>query len=68
MGKYVASEIDSDAINVSCIQHKDIMHVGDIRKITKKQVCLVDVCMRLVIGSVCMYGGLALILINMADP
>ena len=36
--KYVASEIDMDAINVSLVHHKEIVHVGDVKRITEKEV------------------------------
>ena len=36
--KYVSSEIDMDAIYVSRVEHKDIVHVGDIERITEKEV------------------------------
>ena len=36
--QYIASEIDTDAIYVSLVQHKEIIHVGDIERITEKEV------------------------------
>ena len=36
--QYVASEIDTDAVYVSLVQHKEIIHVGDIERITEKEV------------------------------
>ena len=36
--QYVASEIDTDAVYVSLVQHKEIIHVGDIGRITEKEV------------------------------
>ncbi len=36
--KYVSSEIDTDAIFVSMVQHNEIEHVGDVASITEKEV------------------------------
>ena len=36
--RYVASEIDQDAIYVSKVQHNEIIHVGCIEGITEKEV------------------------------
>ena len=36
--RYVGSEIDPDAVKVSQVQHHDIIHVGNIERITEKQV------------------------------
>ena len=36
--KYLASEIDDEAISVCRIQHDEMVHLGDITKITEKQV------------------------------
>lgn len=35
---YVASEIDIDAVFVSRVKHKEIFHIGDIERITEKEV------------------------------
>ena len=35
---YVASEIDQDAMYVSRVQHNEIIHVGNIKMITEKEV------------------------------
>ncbi|XP_071953679.1 DNA (cytosine-5)-methyltransferase 3C-like isoform X2 [Antedon mediterranea] len=36
---YIASEVNEDAIKVSTVRHaEDIVHVGDVKNITKKQV------------------------------
>lgn len=40
--KYIASEISPEAIIVSCVRHHDIVHVGDITKITNKEVGQTD--------------------------
>ena len=37
---YVASEIDQDAMYVSRVQHNEIIHVGNIERITEKEVGL----------------------------
>ena len=37
---YVSSEVDRDAVNVSRVRHVKSIHVGDIRNITEKEVCL----------------------------
>lgn len=36
--RYVASEIDQDAIYVSKVQHNEVIHVGCIEGITEKEV------------------------------
>jgi hypothetical protein len=36
--KYVASEVDPDAVKVTRVHHSDIIHVGDIRKMTESWV------------------------------
>jgi DNA (cytosine-5)-methyltransferase 3A len=36
--RYVASEVDVDAIYVSKVQHDEIIHVGCIERITEKEV------------------------------
>ena len=38
--RYVASEVDMDAVYVSRVKHKEIIHVGDIEKITEKEVSM----------------------------
>ena len=38
--RYVASEVDQDAIYVSKVQHDEIVHVGCIERITEKEVCV----------------------------
>ena len=38
--RYVASEVDQDAIYVSKVQHNEIIHVGCIERVTEKEVCL----------------------------
>ena len=35
---YVASEIDQDAVHVSRVQHDEILHVGNVERITEKEV------------------------------
>ena len=35
---YVASEIDQDAMYVSQVQHNEIIHVGNVKRITEKEV------------------------------
>ena len=36
--KYISSEIDTDAIFVSMVQHNEIEHVGNVSSITEKEV------------------------------
>ncbi|XP_065846483.1 DNA (cytosine-5)-methyltransferase 3B-like [Oscarella lobularis] len=36
--KYVAAEIDCDAVRVSYVHHPDIIHLGDVRKISRKKL------------------------------
>ena len=38
ISKYISSEVDSDAINVSRVNHTEIQHVGDIEDISAKDV------------------------------
>ena len=38
--RYVASEVDQDAMYVSKVQHNEIIHIGCIERITEKEVCV----------------------------
>ena len=42
--RYMASEVNPEAISVSRVHHHDIIHVGDICKITDEQVWLIIGC------------------------
>lgn len=50
VGKYYASEIDEHAITISKKNHSDVIHVGDIRDISKKDFDKIDL---LIGGSPC---------------
>lgn len=50
VGKYYASEIDNHAITISKKNHPDVIHVGDIRDISKKDFDKIDL---LIGGSPC---------------
>lgn len=50
VGKYYASEIDNHAITISKKNHPDVIHLGDIRDISKKDVGKIDL---LIGGSPC---------------